>query len=101
MRRSVIYAAPIALFLGLIGVFFSRIDADPGEIPFVLLNTPLPKFQLAGVPGTEAGLSSDDVTGRVSLINVFASWCAACLYEHPTFMTLKDEEDLPLYGINW
>ena len=46
MRRSVIYAAPIILFLGLLGIFFSRIDADPGEVPLFCSTPPYHPFNL-------------------------------------------------------
>lgn len=101
MRRSVLFALPALVFLAFVGLFFSRLGKNPGTVPSVLLNTPLPSFQLAALPGREKGLSSDDITGQVSLINVFASWCAACLYEHPTFMDVTEKNNVPIFGINW
>src|SRR3546814_16438700 len=52
------------------------------------------------VQGRTLGLSSADLKGEVSLVNVFASWCTACRYEHPVFMKLKEDGVVPIHGIN-
>ncbi len=56
---------------------------------------------LLPVKGRTIGLSSADLRGEVSLVNVFASWCTACRYEHPPFMRLKAEGTVPSHGINY
>jgi cytochrome c biogenesis protein CcmG/thiol:disulfide interchange protein DsbE len=38
--------------------------------------------------------------GHVSVVNVFASWCAPCHDEHPELMALKETLGVPIYGIN-
>ena len=34
-------------------------------------------------------------------VNVFASWCTACRYEHPVFMRLQEDGVVPIHGINY
>jgi cytochrome c biogenesis protein CcmG/thiol:disulfide interchange protein DsbE len=53
------------------------------------------------VPGREHGLSSRDLQGEVTLVNVFASWCVACRDEHPLLLTLEREGVLPIHGLNY
>src|SRR3546814_7895371 len=55
----------------------------------------------SAVEGRSAGLSSADLAGEVSLVNVFASWCTACREEHPLFMELKAEGAVPIHGLNY
>lgn len=62
---------------------------------------PLPTIALPGLDGETSGLASADLAGRVSLVNVFASWCSVCRSEHPMLMQIAGESDVPLYGINW
>ncbi len=78
------------------GLFYSSDD-----LPSALLGKPVPEFALAPVLGREEGLSTQDLIGHVSLVNVFASWCVPCRAEHPLFMELSATSEVPLYGINY
>ena len=53
------------------------------------------------VKGRELGLSSADLNGEVSLVNVFASWCVACREEHPLLMRLKADGAVPVHGLDY
>jgi cytochrome c biogenesis protein CcmG/thiol:disulfide interchange protein DsbE len=46
-------------------------------------------------------LSSENLVGEVSLVNVFASWCVACREEHPFFMRLSRDKTVPIHGLNY
>ena len=70
-------------------------------MPSALLGKPVPDFALPPVLGREEGLSTQDLIGHVSLVNVFASWCVPCRAEHPLFMELSATGEVPLYGINY
>jgi cytochrome c biogenesis protein CcmG, thiol:disulfide interchange protein DsbE len=61
----------------------------------------VPEFSLPPVQGRSLGLSSTDLEGAVSLVNVFASWCTACRYEHPLFMHLEPDGVVPIHGLNY
>ncbi|EIE51732.1 DsbE family thiol:disulfide interchange protein [Actibacterium sp. D379-3] len=71
------------------------------DLPSVLLGKPVPNFALPPVLGREEGLSTQDLIGHVSLVNVFASWCVPCRAEHPLFMELSTTGEVPLYGVNY
>lgn len=74
---------------------------NPRELPSVLIGKPVPEFSLSPVKERALGLSSADLGGEVSLVNVFASWCVACREEHPIFMRLKADEIVPVHGLNY
>ncbi len=46
------------------------------------------------------GLAIGNLEGKVSLVNVFASWCTAWRAEHPMFMRLEEDGIVPIHGIN-
>ena len=46
-------------------------------------------------------MSSADLKGEVSIVNVFASWCVACRDEHPIFMQMEREGLVPIHGLNY
>jgi cytochrome c biogenesis protein CcmG, thiol:disulfide interchange protein DsbE len=90
-RRRLIYAAPALAAIGLSALFASRLGLDPSQVPSNLIGTRVPIFSLPPVQGRTLGLSSDDLHGEVSLVNVFASWCVACREEHPLLLRLKND----------
>ena len=66
-----------------------------------MIGKPVPTFSLPPVQGRALGLSSTDLKGQVSLVNVFASWCVACRAEHPLFMQLAANKVVPINGLNY
>jgi cytochrome c biogenesis protein CcmG/thiol:disulfide interchange protein DsbE len=87
------------VLLGLVLAF--GLTRNARDIPSALIGKPVPEFSLPAVKGRTLGLSSADLKGEVSLVNVFASWCVACRYEHPFFMELKKSGAVPLHGLNY
>ena len=100
-RRRLIYAAPLVAFGGLTVVFASGLGRDPSRIPSALIGQAVPKFSLPPVMGRTLGLSSGNLLGEVSLVNVFASWCVACREEHPLLMRLASEGVVTIHGLNY
>jgi cytochrome c biogenesis protein CcmG/thiol:disulfide interchange protein DsbE len=100
---------PLAVVVALLGLMaYALQTGDPSRLPSVLIGKPVPEFTLAAVPRLEnesgapvPGFSSSVFkTGKVSLLNVWASWCAPCAVEHPELVGLA-KQGIPLYGINY
>jgi cytochrome c biogenesis protein CcmG/thiol:disulfide interchange protein DsbE len=89
------------VFAGLAVAFGWGLTKDPRILPSTLIGKPVPEFNLPSVKGRTLGLSSADLNGEVSLVNVFASWCTACRAEHPLFMRLKAAGVVPIHGLNY
>ncbi len=92
---------PLLVFLGLAVIFGIGLTLNPRDIPSPLIGKPVPEFSLPPVKGRTLGLSSADLRGEVSLVNVFASWCTACRAEHPLLMELKAKGVVPIHGLNY
>lgn len=93
--------APLAAFVG-VGVLLAvGLTLNPREIPSPLIGKAVPEFALPPVRGRTLGLSSADLKGEVSIVNVFASWCVSCKDEHPLFMQMKRERLVPIHGLNY
>lgn len=100
-RRNVLAFLPLAVAAVLAVVLAWGLTRDPSNLPSTLIGNPVPAFELPPVKGRTLGLSSADLTGEVSLVNVFASWCVACRAEHPLFMKLAAQGTVPLHGLNY
>jgi len=100
-RRRRGYLAAILGFAALGVLLAVGLRLDPRRIPSPLIGKPVPEFSLPPVKGRALGLSSADLVGGVSLVNVFASWCVACREEHPILMQLKERGVVPIHGLNY
>ena len=99
-RPFALMVVPFIAFV-LFGLFGWGLLNDSDDLPSALLNKPVPEFSLPPVQGRTEGLSTADLQGHVSLVNIFASWCVPCRLEHPLFMELSRSDEVPLYGINY
>jgi cytochrome c biogenesis protein CcmG/thiol:disulfide interchange protein DsbE len=100
---------PLAVFLALAAVFLVRLygSGDISNVPSALVGKPAPVFALPPLEGLTAngapvpGLVRSDLDGRVTLVNIFASWCAPCRAEHPLLTELAKDERIRIVAINY
>jgi cytochrome c biogenesis protein CcmG/thiol:disulfide interchange protein DsbE len=107
-RRPLLMALPLLFFLGLAMLFWFRLgDGDPSRIPSALIGHPAPRTALPPLAGLLAdgvqvpGLDPAILKGRISLVNVWASWCVPCHDEAPLLTELSKDKRLQLVGINY
>jgi len=91
---------PLFGFLILIGALAFGLTRDPRILPSELIEKPFPEFSLENLEGTQI-IEPNVLQGKVSLVNVFGSWCVACTTEHPQLMAQRDNPDIQLVGIDW
>ena len=95
------FAIPLALF-GLLVLFLWRgLSLDPRELPSPLIGKPAPRFALTRLDDATTTIRRDDLLGKVWLLNVWASWCAACRDEHPALLRFARTRRVPLIGLNY
>lgn len=95
------YLAPLLVFVAIAAFLAIGLTRNPREIPSPLIGKPVPQFDLPPVKGRSSGLASHDLKGKVSLVNVFASWCAACREEHPVLIEFSQQHVVPVHGLNY
>ena len=100
-RTALLFWGPVVVFAGLAVALAWGLTRDPKVLPSALIDKPVPEFNLPPVKGRTSGLASADLSGEVSIVNVFASWCLPCKAEHPIWMDLKARNVVPIHGLNY
>tara|TARA_R110002167_G_scaffold366367_3_gene595490 strand:+ start:12517 stop:13020 length:504 start_codon:yes stop_codon:yes gene_type:complete len=89
----------IAIILGLF--LWKGLSIDPKALPSALLDKPVPIFGLPWLERPGQTLTQEVFKGKVSLLNVWATWCPSCRQEHPFLMELAHNRNIPIYGLDY
>ena len=107
-RRSWLVALPLVAFVTLAAIFWFRLGAgDPSRIPSALIGHAVPQTALPPLQGLVSdgaqvpGIDPAMFKGKVSVVNVWASWCVPCHDEAPLLTELARDKRLQLIGINY
>jgi cytochrome c biogenesis protein CcmG/thiol:disulfide interchange protein DsbE len=95
------FLIPLAVFLVLVAFLAIGLKLNPREVPSPLIDKPAPAFQLARLDDPAQTVTLADLRGQVWLLNVWASWCVACLEEHPLLVEFSRSGTVPIYGLNY
>jgi cytochrome c biogenesis protein CcmG/thiol:disulfide interchange protein DsbE len=101
-------ALPLVAFSAIAALFWSRLgDGDPSRIPSALIGHSVPQTRLppledlVGDGAQVPGLDPANFKGKVSIVNVWASWCVPCHDEAPLLTELGRDKRLQLIGIDY
>ena len=101
-------ALPLIGFMAVAGLFLLRLyGGDPSKIPSALIGRPAPQTALPALEGLVhngapiPGLDPAAFKGKVSVVNVWASWCVPCHDEAPLLTALAKDTRLQIVGINY
>ncbi|MBI5938341.1 MAG: DsbE family thiol:disulfide interchange protein [Betaproteobacteria bacterium] len=92
---------PFIVFVVLAVFFYVGLSLNPREVPSPFIGKPAPAFSQPQLFEPAKSFAPADMKGRVWLLNVWASWCAACRDEHPYLVELSQKQHLPIVGLNY
>jgi cytochrome c biogenesis protein CcmG/thiol:disulfide interchange protein DsbE len=102
--KWLLYGIPAACFVLLAGIMFAALRqeaaAPEGALPSALIGKKVPALELPPLDSRTQGFGPRELSaGRVTVVNVFASWCAPCHSEAPVLAKLAGRPDFALYGL--
>jgi cytochrome c biogenesis protein CcmG/thiol:disulfide interchange protein DsbE len=91
----------LGAFVALIVLLAVGLRLNPREVPSPLIGKPAPAFELPLLEAPDKTFTHQTMLGKVWVLNVWASWCAPCLIEHPQITKLADSRLAPVVGMNY
>ena len=95
------FLVPVFVFLILMGFLYVGLYKDPSLVPSPLIGKPMPTFAASTLKDADKIITNNDIQGKYALINVWATWCAACKQEHSALVYLAEQLQVPIYGLNY
>jgi len=99
MKRFVLFL-PLIFFIGLGAFLYKGLFLNPKAMPSALEGQPVPAFKLLTVTKGDRVVTNADLVGEYYLLNVWATWCAACKAEHPYLLDIA-RSGVSIYGVNY
>lgn len=91
--------AVLAVFFFVVQKQIGSGDYDPQNMPSALIDKPLPAFSLPDVQ-TGATVTGEIVKNKIVLVNVWATWCPSCAYEHLYLVKLA-QQGVAILGVDY
>jgi cytochrome c biogenesis protein CcmG, thiol:disulfide interchange protein DsbE len=106
--RYALALIPLAVFAGFAAIAGKMLydqdvnGLDVSAIPSALIGKTAPSLTLPPLEGANTtALTDAAMKGKLTLVNVFASWCVPCRQEHPILKELANDSRLNIVGINY
>jgi cytochrome c biogenesis protein CcmG/thiol:disulfide interchange protein DsbE len=92
---------PLIIFIVIAVFLFLSLNSNKGELPSPLLGKMFPSIEGKDFYTNETIKVVDLLDNKMTLVNVWASWCTTCRKEHQMIMNIAQNTDLRLIGIDY
>ncbi len=94
------FFVPLLIFAAIAAFFAAGLKLDSRLVPSPLIGKSAPDTELPLLSSPSVQFNSEQMQGRAWVLNVWASWCAACREEHEILMRME-REGMPIVGLNY
>ena len=92
---------PLILFVVIAVFLYFSLNTTSSKLTSPLLGKMFPNIEAKDFYSDESVLLTKLFSEKMSLVNVWASWCVTCRQEHQMMMKIASNKDLQLIGINY
>jgi len=92
---------PVIIFLVMAVFMWRGLYQDSRTLPSVLLDRPLPEFELRTLELGDQLATVADLPAEPFILNIWGSYCLPCLQENPIFMAARAQNLVPIIGVNY
>lgn len=92
---------PLLLFAALVVLLAFGLGRDQKPLASALIGKAMPAFELSSLKNQNQIHDESLFQNNVFVLNVWASWCEACRYEHKIFVEQPLPEEVVLVGLNY
>ncbi len=92
---------PLVAFIVLAWFLFDGLGRDTRELPSPLIGKIFPNLEVEDFKTQEKYSTHSVLKGKITLVNVWASWCVTCRAEHHTLVNISNTNSVQMLGINY
>ena len=100
-KQLLIFPSIVFFFILLVFFYLLIIDRDPTELPSVLIEKKVPRFETESLLDNKKFISTEEFGNKTVIVNFFATWCKPCREEHPYIKRLSNTKGIKIIGINY
>ena len=100
-KQLLIFPSIVFFFILLVFFYLLIIDRDPTELPSVLIEKKVPRFETESLLEDKKFISTEEFANKTVIVNFFATWCKPCREEHPYIKRLSNTKGIKIIGINY
>jgi len=100
-KQLLIFPSIIFFFIMLVFFYLLIIDRDPTELPSVLIEKKVPRFEAESLSNDKKFISTEEFGNKTTIVNFFATWCKPCREEHRYIKLLSNTKGIKIIGINY
>ncbi len=92
---------PLILFVVLAWFLLEGLGKDPKKLPSPLIGKSFPNLEVEDFHSGEKYFTQNKLNNKISLVNVWASWCLTCHAEHKMLIKIAKTNTVQMVGINY
>ena len=92
---------PLIGFIVIAAFLYVSLSSNPRELPSPFIGKAFPDIEVEDFYTGESVSLRDTFKDKITLVNVWASWCTTCRAEHQMLMSISKDASMQLIGLNY